>query len=217
MDLNITLILFGSLSLAGSVAYVLARRKDNIALSAIAKVTASSAFVALAIVNGATQTPYGSLVLTALILSWLGDMLLLSLEATFLLGGIGAFFAAHLVFSIAFANNVLDITAGLFAFCVAFVLGILVLRWLWKYLAGIYLIAVPAYLIAIVSMVALAFAASAASLPSTVAIGSAAFALSDVSVARDRFVRRSIANKAWGLPLYYLAQILFAGSVSLAG
>jgi len=29
-----------------------------------------------------------------------------------------------------------------------------------------------------------------------------------ISVARDRFVRQQFANRAWGLPLYYLAQVL---------
>jgi len=33
--------------------------------------------------------------------------------------------------------------------------------------------------------------------------------VSDLSVARDRFVSRSFSNRAWGLPLYYAAQIVF--------
>jgi uncharacterized membrane protein YhhN len=39
------------------------------------------------------------------------------------------------------------------------------------------------------------------------------FAISDIAVARDRFVRQSLTNKIWGIPLYYLAQVLFAISV----
>jgi hypothetical protein len=37
-----------------------------------------------------------------------------------------------------------------------------------------------------------------------------AFAASDVSVARDRFVREDFLNRAWGLPLYYGGQLLIA-------
>jgi hypothetical protein len=37
-----------------------------------------------------------------------------------------------------------------------------------------------------------------------------AFYLSDVSVARDRFVAPGFGNRIWGLPLYYGAQVLFA-------
>jgi len=40
-----------------------------------------------------------------------------------------------------------------------------------------------------------------------------AFAASDISVARDRFVAPAFINRAWGLPLYYVAQISFALSV----
>jgi hypothetical protein len=34
-------------------------------------------------------------------------------------------------------------------------------------------------------------------------------------VARDRFVRHEFANRAWGLPLYYGAQLLIAATPSL--
>jgi hypothetical protein len=39
---------------------------------------------------------------------------------------------------------------------------------------------------------------------------------SDVAVARDRFVVRSLANSLWGLPLYFVAQLLLAWTVTLA-
>ena len=40
--------------------------------------------------------------------------------------------------------------------------------------------------------------------------GATAFYLSDLAVARERFVTRSFADKLWGLPLYYVAQVLIA-------
>jgi hypothetical protein len=48
-----------------------------------------------------------------------------------------------------------------------------------------------------------------------VAVGALAFAASDVSVARDRFVRPEFVNRAWGLPLYYAAQLLLATTPAL--
>ncbi len=36
------------------------------------------------------------------------------------------------------------------------------------------------------------------------------FALSDVAVARQRFKAPRFSNKAWGLPTYFGAQLLFA-------
>jgi hypothetical protein len=50
-----------------------------------------------------------------------------------------------------------------------------------------------------------------------VAMGALAFTASDVSVARDRFVREDFFNRAWGLPLYYCAQLLLALSPAAVG
>jgi hypothetical protein len=46
-------------------------------------------------------------------------------------------------------------------------------------------------------------------------IGATCFMSSDVAVARDRFVTPGVANRVWGLPLYYGAQLLLAWTVTL--
>jgi hypothetical protein len=46
------------------------------------------------------------------------------------------------------------------------------------------------------------------------ATGAVAFTASDISVARDRFMQHGFANRAWGLPLYYLAQVMLALSAA---
>ena len=43
-----------------------------------------------------------------------------------------------------------------------------------------------------------------------------AFLASDLFVARDRFVERDWRNRAVGLPLYYVAQLVFATLVPTA-
>jgi len=48
-----------------------------------------------------------------------------------------------------------------------------------------------------------------------IALGAAMFALSDVSVARDRFVAKAFVNRAWGLPLYFAAQLILASTVAV--
>jgi uncharacterized membrane protein YhhN len=45
------------------------------------------------------------------------------------------------------------------------------------------------------------------------ATGAAAFAASDLAVARDKFLTRAFMNRLWGLPLYYAAQLLIATAV----
>jgi uncharacterized membrane protein YhhN len=90
--------------------------------------------------------------------------------------------------------------------------GLGVLRWLWPSLGPKLRPAVVAYVAAISLMVTLAAGAAASAGP-VIVTGAAAFAVSDVFVARQRFVRRSLANKLWGLPLYYAAQFLLASTV----
>lgn len=214
MELSITTIILGALCMAGSTGYVLARSKNNDAAAAAAKAVASTSFIAIAIANGALLTAYGRLILIGLVLSWFGDVLLLSLKRTFLLAGLLAFLFAHFGFAAAFAAKPLDLFSGVATSGFVVVAGAVLLRWLWKYLDKFYKIAVPMYLAAIGVMIVLAVAASAVSLPMSVAVGAVAFAISDVSVARDRFVERSISNKVWGIPLYYFAQVLLAASVS---
>jgi len=71
------------------------------------------------------------------------------------------------------------------------------------------------YMIVIGLMSALACGVTAAGGPWAVAVGALAFTASDVSVARDRFVRHEFLNRAWGLPLYYGAQLLLAATPGL--
>jgi len=50
-------------------------------------------------------------------------------------------------------------------------------------------------------------------LPWTAAAGAALFYLSDLAVARQRFVHEDFINRALGLPTYYLGQLLLALTV----
>jgi hypothetical protein len=47
------------------------------------------------------------------------------------------------------------------------------------------------------------------------AVSVAAFAISDLSVARERFIAPTFANLAWGLPLYFAAQLAIGASVAI--
>lgn len=206
-------IILAALCLVGAFTCVFADWGGWQAIRIVSKIAASSAFVALAAVNGALASNYGRMILVALVLSWVGDVMLLSLQSSLLLGGIGAFLLAHIAFAASFILLPLDdlrlLIGLLFMTAVA---GILI-RWLWPHLESLYKFAVPAYLAAIVMMTSLAIAASSGDSTWLPAIGAVTFAASDISVARDRFVQRSIANKAWGLPLYYAAQIMLAFTV----
>jgi uncharacterized membrane protein YhhN len=51
--------------------------------------------------------------------------------------------------------------------------------------------------------------------PARVAAGAVLFYLSDLAVARERFVAHSFTNRAVGLPLYYVGQLLLASTTGL--
>jgi len=90
-----------------------------------------------------------------------------------------------------------------------------VLRWLGRSLPPDMVVAVRTYMIVIGVMSTLACGVTAAGGPWQVAVGALAFTASDVSVARDRFVKHEFVNRAWGLPLYFAAQLLLAVTPTL--
>jgi uncharacterized membrane protein YhhN len=91
--------------------------------------------------------------------------------------------------------------------------GLATARWLWPHL-GLRRMSVSAYVVVISVMVWGAIAAVAAgSLPGRFAVGAVFFYLSDLAVARHRFVRSEFINRVLGLPAYYAGQILIALSI----
>ena len=84
------------------------------------------------------------------------------------------------------------------------------------------LVPVIAYIIVITAMVVGAFTILGDSaLVSTgrfvVLFGAVSFYISDLFVARDRFLKTEFVNRLIGLPLYYGGQFLLAFSVGLIG
>jgi uncharacterized membrane protein YhhN len=184
-------------------------------VAGLAKGVASSAFVAAAITGHAAATPYGRALLVALALSWLGDLLLLSHEEGPFRAGLGAVLAAHLAFGTAFLLLGLEPATAALALLPLAAFARLVTSWLMPHVEDGMRVPVLAYMVALTAMVALAAGAAAATGEWLIAGAAAAFLLSDISVARDRFVAPSIWNLAWGLPLYYAAQLAFASTAGL--
>ena len=73
---------------------------------------------------------------------------------------------------------------------------------------------VRAYVTAICFMVACAVGTFAHAGGAALLTGALMFFVSDLAVARERFVTNTFTNKAWGLPLYYGGQLLLATSVA---
>ncbi len=174
---------------------------------AVSKLVASAGFVAVGLL-ASDGSRYASVVLAGLVLSATGDLLLLSARQRPFLAGIGAFLLAHVAYAVAFApaSRVSPLLAGALV-----LVALLVVRWLWPHL-GTFRVPVTVYAIAITTMLLLALGVGSP----LVRPGATLFYLSDLTVARDRFVRQRFENRLVGLPLYYAAQVLLALSCGLS-
>lgn len=195
---------------------LVAERRGSRAGLWLTKPVASLAFIWAGIEAGALDSAYGQLVLVGLVLCLLGDVLLIPRDRPAVFrGGVFAFLAGHVAYSAAFVTQPLDpfgLAAG--AVLLAVVVGG-TLRWLASSLPADMVWPVRVYMIVIGVMSTLACGVTAAGGPWAVAVGALAFTASDISVARDRFVRHEFLNRAWGLPLYYAAQLLIAASPAM--
>ncbi len=187
-------------------------RQRNLPVKAVAKPLAPAGFLGLAIAAGALDSSYGRAVLAALALSWLGDVFLLSAKPRPFLLGLAAFLLGHVAYAIAFVAYGQDIAWSLAALAALGLPAFFVMRWLGPHLPAAMRLPVKAYVAVISLMMALAAGTFAAGGQPLLPIGAAAFYLSDLAVARDRFVAPGFANRFWGLPLYYFAQLCLAWS-----
>lgn len=205
--------------LVALVGLLFAERADSHAGRLATKPLASAAFVVVALARGAPGGPGGfaTCVLAGLVLGAGGDVALIFKGQAAFLAGLGLFLCGHAAYVVAAAHvaPLADWVAPIALAPVA--AAAIVLRWLWPRL-GSMKGPVVAYVVTIVAMVigALAVARTGA-LPVHAArhfvAGAVLFFASDVSVARDRFVAPGFSNRAWGLPAYYLGQLLIAWSL----
>lgn len=194
---------------------LIAERSDRVWAMALSKPVAALSYIALAIIGGALESVYGLWVFIALCFSFGGDVLLIPKDKPNLfLAGIASFWLAHVTFAIAFWQAGISPPGLLIGFMSALVLGVVVWRWLRPYLSGVFEKAVPAYIAAICVMLMMALSASHASGVYLIVIGAMTFIVSDIFVARDRFIDGHFNNRLYGLPLYFFAQILLAYSVA---
>jgi uncharacterized membrane protein YhhN len=196
------------------LALLMAERKTSKLGAWIAKPLASLGFVAVACASGAMDSEYGRTVLVALIACALGDVMLIPPGAgAAFLSGMASFALGHAGYLIAFWQRGIDRNAALIGLLAMAAVAVATLRWLGPRLPADMRVPIRVYIAIISAMVALAVGASVAAGSPWMAMGAIAFAVSDLSVARERFVQPGFANLLWGLPLYYAAQLLLAATV----
>jgi uncharacterized membrane protein YhhN len=218
-----------ALTIGGALAcalLVVAERRGMAALRIAAKLVASAMFVAVGVDaleagHDVGHAHFAEAIVAGLVLGAIGDACLLAADKRWFLAGLGTFLLGHLAYVAGIAMiepaarwpgdagwlAVAPVGAGLAALAV-----------LWPRLGSLRL-PVIAYVATISVMVVAAIAATrGAALPEPnrhrLVIGASLFFVSDLAVARDRFVSRTFTNKLWGLPAYYAGQLLFAWSIA---
>ncbi len=213
---TITLLPVG-LCLASVAALLLAEARGLFALEWLTKPLAALAFIWAGLSWGALDSLYGQWILLGLVLCALGDVLLIPKgQSGWFLAGIGAFLLGHVGYAVAFAQLSLSLAAALVAAAIMVATAVLVLRWLLPSVPADFRAPVVVYIAVISVMVVLAAAAVFAGAAPVLLVGAVAFAVSDLSVARNRFVAPGFVNRLWGLPLYFGSQLLIAYTVALS-
>ncbi len=203
-----------ALALAACVAaLLLAEYRGSRAGVWFAKPAAALCFVAAALAFGALDSGYGRVLLAGLALSLCGDVLLIpdGKPAVFR-AGVAAFGLAHVAYLVAFALRFESVPLALLGAAVAGLALWRVFGWLRPHLPADMAGPVYAYMAVISAM--LVTAAGAAPSSAAITAGAAMFYVSDLAVARDRFVSSGFQNRVWGLPLYFAAQLVLASTVS---
>ena len=185
---------------------------DDFRLRVGGKLTASAAFLAGAALCGLhSHGPAGVAFTAGLWLSFLGDALLLSDQKKVFLAGLGAFLLGHLAYTAGFWMSGLEPLGLGLGGIVLLPLAVVVWGWLRPHV-GKMRWAVVAY-ITVISAMAMSAVGTAwfdPTLAHLVLLAAAVlFFLSDLFVARNRFITAEPLNRYVGLPLYYVAQWLF--------
>lgn len=196
---------------------VAAERSQHRPSAAAAKIAASTAFVWAALEWGALESTFGKLVLGGLVLCWLGDALLIPRgQGRAFQAGIAAFLLGHLCYAAASLVFGIDPLAAFAAAAAMALVAGRTLAWLGPNVPEDFRLPVHCYVIVIAAMVVATCGAAAAGAPLLLALGAIGFAASDLSVARERFVKSEFVNGAWGLPAYFVSQLAIGYSVALA-
>ncbi|TGL12286.1 lysoplasmalogenase [Leptospira meyeri] len=192
-------------------------KKESIKGLLSVKPVLSALFVVTAFLQIQEYSIYHSLILSGLILSFIGDIcLIFFFHKKVFTAGLGAFLTGHVMYTIAFSQlgKIGWIMAVIGSICILISITIFIQL---KSSLGNMKVPVMGYIVIITAMV---LGASSFWEQTTLDItgrnlvlgGAIFFYISDIFVARHRFVHKEFLNRAIGLPMYYTAQFMIAFS-----
>ena len=214
--MNGLVIILGIILLVGLLFH---EKKKNRLPLLITKTILSLLFVAAALLQPHSVPVYYHYLLVGLIFCLIGDVCLALPQEKAFNAGLVAFLIGHVFYIFSFSSLISIsywISSGLF---IIFGISALIFFWLRPHLKSM-LIPVLLYIVVITVMVSGAWAvfwrsSFQVSGRTLILIGSLCFYVSDVFVARDKFIKEEYQNRLLGLPLYYAGQFLLAFSVGL--
>lgn len=195
------------------IAMLVAYAKGRGDMGAVFKMAASCGFLLTAWSAGAFQSHFGIAIFVGLIFSWFGDLFLIYEGKRAFLAGLTVFLIAHVAYIAAFATRGIVWTHSGASLAILLPFVAVILWWLLPHVHGPMRFPVLAYTLVITSMVAAAAGMIPRAWGGVVLLGAIAFYVSDLFVARGRFVHADHWNGLIGLPLYYGGQILLALSI----
>lgn len=170
-------------------------------------IMASTAFVFTALTAFIeNRSKYGLFVLIGLIFCWLGDF---SGHYNFK-ASVTSFALAHISFISAFLYIGIIRKRALISLCIFSIISIFIAYWLYPYVPKSDQPFVFIYIVIITVMIIIAFGTRTNPVQKVIWLGAILFYVSDIFVARRKFVDPSHINAFIYLPLYYASCIVFA-------
>jgi len=191
---------------------LMAEHRSDLRLRAASKAIASTAFLAAALTMDPMANPWAQWISAGLALSVIGDLaLLVPAAGRWFVAGIAAFGLAHVAYLCAFFYLGIDGAVAVAALLLLGPVGVLLVRWLAPNVPPRLKRPIMGY-VGIISVMVAAAVGTAGQHHSLwfVALAAVLFTLSDVGVAMQRFKGSGFSTKAWALPFYYVAQLMFA-------
>ncbi|MCK4534564.1 MAG: lysoplasmalogenase [Syntrophobacterales bacterium] len=192
-------------------------KENNQKSALLAKTVLSSLFIVAVLVQPHLISGYYNFLLAGLIFCLLGDVFLALPQKGMFLAGLVVFLTGHVLYVFGFLRvTEIGQWAGMGSLVIIAVSGLV--YFLLRTYLGRMKIPVIFYMIVISVMLAGAWAVFgdcglAGSGKIMVFAGALLFYLSDLFVARHRFVKEEFSNRLIGLPMYYTGQFLLAFSV----
>jgi len=215
MEKETLLILALAPLLLGGLLYF--EKRENATGILPVKTVLSLLFILTAVIQPDPLMPYSRFLVVGLFFCLAGDVLLALPQRMMFLLGLVVFLLGHVFYIVAFFSAAGLNTWIALGAVLAGAPSIIIYRWLKPHL-GDMKVPVLLYVVIISVMVMSALALWGQETfritgRFMVLIGAICFYVSDVFVARDRFIVKEFINRLIGLPLYYGAQFLFALTV----